>query len=77
MTRTMLQAEPTATESRIVPDANPIETAEWLEALDQIVDEAGPDRVRSQRLASVLLGKAGPNPLGMVLRRGSKRVPQV
>src|ERR1700733_1001724 len=26
-------------------DLDPRETAEWLEALDQIVDEAGPDRV--------------------------------
>ena len=25
-------------------DLNPQETAEWLEALDQVVDEAGPDR---------------------------------
>lgn len=25
-------------------DLNPLETAEWLEALDQIVDEVGPDR---------------------------------
>ena len=28
-----------------MPDLNPRETAEWLEALDQIVDAAGPDRV--------------------------------
>ncbi len=28
-----------------LPDLNPGETAEWLEALDQIVDAAGPDRV--------------------------------
>ena len=27
------------------PDLDPRQTAEWLEALDQIVDEAGPDRV--------------------------------
>ena len=27
-----------------MPDLNPNETAEWLEALDQIVDAAGPDR---------------------------------
>ena len=26
-------------------DLDPRQTAEWLEALDQIVDEAGPDRV--------------------------------
>ena len=31
------KAEPTA-------DLNPQETAEWLEALDEIVDAAGPDR---------------------------------
>src|ERR1700733_15033704 len=28
-----------------MPDLDPRQTAEWLEALDQIVDEAGPDRV--------------------------------
>src|SRR5579863_9500166 len=33
----------TATERKV--DLDPRETAEWLEALDQIVDEAGPDRV--------------------------------
>ena len=27
-----------------VVDLNPQETAEWLEALDQVIDEAGPDR---------------------------------
>jgi pyruvate dehydrogenase E1 component len=27
-------------------DLNPQETNEWLEALDQVIDEAGPDRVR-------------------------------
>jgi pyruvate dehydrogenase E1 component len=27
------------------PDLDPRQTAEWLEALDQIVDEMGPDRV--------------------------------
>ncbi|MBM3739276.1 MAG: pyruvate dehydrogenase (acetyl-transferring), homodimeric type [Acidobacteria bacterium] len=27
-------------------DLNPQETSEWLEALDQVLDEAGPDRVR-------------------------------
>src|SRR5690242_16151641 len=32
-------------------DLNPQETSEWLEALEQVVDEAGPDR------ASYLLGK--------------------
>jgi pyruvate dehydrogenase E1 component len=29
-----------------VEDLNPQETGEWLEALDQILDDAGPDRVR-------------------------------
>ena len=33
----------TATERTV--DLDPRETAEWMEALDQIVDEAGPDRV--------------------------------
>jgi pyruvate dehydrogenase E1 component len=33
----------TATERTV--DLDPRETAEWIEALDQIVDEAGPDRV--------------------------------
>ncbi|MFN7921126.1 MAG: pyruvate dehydrogenase (acetyl-transferring), homodimeric type [Bryobacteraceae bacterium] len=32
--------------SEAVEDLNPIETSEWLEALDQIIDEAGPDRAR-------------------------------
>ena len=27
-------------------DLNPIETSEWLEALDQVIDEAGPDRAQ-------------------------------
>jgi len=30
-------------EERVV-DLNPLETAEWVEALDQILDETGPDR---------------------------------
>ena len=25
-------------------DLNPQETSEWMEALDEIIDEAGPDR---------------------------------
>src|SRR6058998_483397 len=25
-------------------DLNPLETSEWVEALDEIIDEAGPDR---------------------------------
>src|SRR5580658_9448020 len=33
----------TATERTV--DLDPRETAEWMEALDQIVDQAGPDRV--------------------------------
>ena len=36
-----------------VEDLNPQETAEWLEALDQIVDEEGPDRA-TQLLDSLL-----------------------
>ena len=27
-----------------VVDLNPQETTEWVEALDQVIDEAGPDR---------------------------------
>ena len=27
-----------------VVDLNPQETSEWLESLDQVIDEAGPDR---------------------------------
>ncbi|HUB32500.1 MAG TPA: pyruvate dehydrogenase (acetyl-transferring), homodimeric type [Bryobacteraceae bacterium] len=37
--------------SERVEDYNPQETAEWLEALDQIIDQAGPDR------AAYLLGR--------------------
>ena len=39
------------TKEERLSDLNPQETSEWLEALDQIVDEAGPDR------ASYLLEK--------------------
>ena len=27
-------------------DLNPVETSEWLEALDQIIDAEGPDRAK-------------------------------
>ena len=27
-----------------VVDLNPQETAEWVESLDQVIDQAGPDR---------------------------------
>src|SRR5947199_6864464 len=37
-------------------DLNPQETAEWLEALEQVVDEAGPDR--AAYLVEELLGRA-------------------
>ena len=37
-------------------DLNPQETSEWLEALDQVVDEAGPDR--ASYLLEKLLGRA-------------------
>ncbi|MBI3683390.1 MAG: pyruvate dehydrogenase (acetyl-transferring), homodimeric type [Acidobacteria bacterium] len=42
----------------VAPDANPVETTEWLEALDQVVEEAGAGRARflverlSERAAS-------------------------
>ena len=32
------------TKEERLTDLHPQETAEWLEALDQVVDEAGPDR---------------------------------
>src|SRR5581483_44963 len=38
-------------------DLNPQETSEWLEALDQVVDQAGPDRARY--LLEQLLDRAG------------------
>jgi pyruvate dehydrogenase E1 component len=38
-------------------DLNPQETAEWLQALDQIIDEAGPDR--ASFLLDRLLNRAG------------------
>jgi pyruvate dehydrogenase E1 component len=45
-------------------DLNPQETTEWLEALDQVIDEAGPDRARylMDRLAdhAYLLGVSAP-----------------
>ena len=51
-------------------DLDPRETAEWLEALDQIVEEAGPDRVNflldrlTERAREVLrLATLGPIPL--------------
>lgn len=44
-------------------DLNPQETAEWIEALDQIVDEAGPDRaaylLRKLRDRAVSFGATG------------------
>ena len=38
-------------------DLNPQEASEWLEALDQIIDEAGPDRAAF--LLDRLTGRAG------------------
>ncbi|MCX6624831.1 MAG: pyruvate dehydrogenase (acetyl-transferring), homodimeric type, partial [Acidobacteria bacterium] len=46
-----------------VEDLNPQETAEWLEALDQVVDDEGPDR--AEQLLNSLLDRAatlGVNP---------------
>jgi pyruvate dehydrogenase E1 component len=44
-------------------DLNPQETAEWIEALDQIIDEAGPDRaaylLRKLRDRAVSFGASG------------------
>ena len=33
-------------QAEVHDDLNPIETSEWLEALDQVIDEAGPDRAQ-------------------------------
>ncbi|MEZ5402549.1 MAG: pyruvate dehydrogenase (acetyl-transferring), homodimeric type [Bryobacteraceae bacterium] len=48
----------------VVEDLNALETSEWLEALDQIIDEGGPDRARYilNRLVdrAYLLGVASP-----------------
>jgi pyruvate dehydrogenase E1 component len=50
--------------SEVAEDLNPQETSEWLEALDQVIDEAGPDRVRYllDRLAdrAYMLGVSSP-----------------
>ena len=40
-------------------DLNPVETSEWLEALDQIIDVEGPDRAKY--LLERLLNKAANN----------------
>jgi len=38
--------DPAVSAARLVPDTDPVETSEWLEALDEIIDEVGPDRAR-------------------------------
>ena len=54
------------TKEERLSDLNPQETSEWLEALDQIVDEAGPDR------ASYLLEKLLDRASGFGVRVPSK-----
>jgi pyruvate dehydrogenase E1 component len=54
------------TKEERLSDLNPQETSEWLEALDQIVDEAGPDR------ASYLLEKLFDRASGFGVRVPSK-----
>jgi len=54
------------TKEERLSDLNPQETSEWLEALDQIVDEAGPDR------ASYLLEKLVDRASGFGVRVPSK-----
>ncbi len=44
------------TKTETAEDLNPAETAEWLEALDQVVDEEGPDR--ASYLLQLLLDRA-------------------
>jgi pyruvate dehydrogenase E1 component len=50
--------------SEVSEDLNQVETQEWIEALDQVIDEAGPDRARFllNRLAdrAYLLGVSSP-----------------
>ena len=38
------------------PDLNPQETSEWVEALEQVLDQAGPDR--ASYLLDILLDRA-------------------
>ncbi|MBI4905004.1 MAG: pyruvate dehydrogenase (acetyl-transferring), homodimeric type [Acidobacteria bacterium] len=58
-TKTLIQDEPALTGSGVVPDSDPVETSEWLEALDEILDAGGPERARylieklSERAASL------------------------
>jgi pyruvate dehydrogenase E1 component len=46
-------------------DLNPQETAEWIEALDEVIDQAGPDRVRylMNRLADQAYLHGVPSPV--------------
>jgi len=48
-------------------DLNPVETQEWLEALDQVIEEGGPDRARFllERLATSAALKGIPAALGV------------
>ena len=48
-------------------DLNPVETQEWLEALDQVIEEGGPERARYllERLAVDAATKGVPAALGV------------
>ncbi|MFZ5928331.1 MAG: pyruvate dehydrogenase (acetyl-transferring), homodimeric type [Acidobacteriota bacterium] len=48
-------------------DLNPVETQEWLEALDQVIEDGGPERARFllERLATSAALKGVPAPLGI------------
>jgi len=57
--KSVFTEDPAVAGVRAVPDSDPVETSEWIEALDQILDEAGPERARyllkklSERAASL------------------------
>jgi pyruvate dehydrogenase E1 component len=50
----------------VSPDVNPVESAEWLEALDQVVDEAGPER--ASFLIELLQDRARANGVSLPVR---------
>jgi pyruvate dehydrogenase E1 component len=38
--------EPAVQRTKVAPDSDPVETSEWIEALDQVIDEIGTERAR-------------------------------
>ncbi|HUQ94347.1 MAG TPA: hypothetical protein VM120_21885, partial [Bryobacteraceae bacterium] len=46
ITRMVLTEDPSVSGAGVVPDSDPVETSEWMEAFEQVVDEIGPDRAR-------------------------------